>query len=587
MDLFGLNRFFSAPDRAQKQPRGPARFFRAFWDNLGCLLAGNFLTFLGSLPLALGVSLGLIYENAWITLLAGCLGGALAGVFWTPMLSLSIQALRGGTQGWLKRWRSAVVRALPASAAAGAVLGLLAGGLLAVGGFAAGLLTQGDRSPLLVWVIMALDLLLLSLAAALVFPALCAGESSPRAALELLLRDPLRTLAAAVGLLVWGLLLVGLFPVSVPFAVVIGFWPPALLCAQLMLPMLENCFDLSACTGADEEHSAPAVLTPKQRGEIFWRRRWPVVVILTVVFGLLLWGGTDFLIRKEPDVQIAVVHAQPLPDSVITALEEALAERVGDRNGDGKAVAQVNDYTVVFDGSAAEPDRQTAGSVLLTADLAAGANALYAVEDPEGFLARYGDRVDRSAPALWEDLAGLTTLEAGSFPDPEDMGKYKSGRKLLNGLTVLPAPDAGEELRAIAPVGFGTRAFDLDKLIAFFHENLDAFERLRTDVSQNGIPFQLTVWGGEVSLVSTEKGDVSRDDIAGFDSILSGMKALDITRVHYFSTDPVKMTLFFESNSEVATLYASYGSSEDEIGGQLYDCIPLYDQWLAFAMVAE
>lgn len=85
--------------------------------------------------------------------------------------------------------------------------------------------------------------------------------------------------------------------------------------------MLEDAFDLSACIGEEEKHSASASLAPGQRGEIFWRRRWPVVVILTVVFGLLLWGGADLLIRREPDVQIAVVRTQPLPDSVRTALE--------------------------------------------------------------------------------------------------------------------------------------------------------------------------------------------------------------------------------------------------------------------------
>lgn len=449
MDLFGLNRFFSAPDRAQKESKGPARFFRTFWDNLGGLLAGNLLTFAGFLPLALGVSLGLVYENAWITLLAGCLGGALAGVFWTPMLSLSVQALRGGTQGWFRRWRSGLARALPASAAAGAVLGLLGGGLLGVGGFASGLLAQGDRSPLPVWVIMALDLLLLSLAAALAFPALCAGDPSPRAALEMLLRDPLRTLAASVGLLAWGLLLVGLFPVSVPFATVLGFWPPALLCAQLMLPMLEDAFDLSACIGEEEKHSASASLAPGQRGEIFWRRRWPVVVILTVVFGLLLWGGADLLIRREPDVQIAVVRAQPLPDSVRTALEASLAALVGDRNGDGKALAQVNDYTMTFDGSAADADMQTAGSTLLVTDIAAGVSTLYLVEDPQGFLARYGDKVSGEHSALWKACPSLAALDAGTYTVLEDMASDLSGQELLAPLAVLPGRNAEDKLLEI------------------------------------------------------------------------------------------------------------------------------------------
>ena len=96
---------------------------------MGGLLAGNLLTFFGLLPLAMGVSLGLVYENVWITLASGAAGGAVAGVFWTALLSLSVQALRGGTREWFARWRHTAGKALLSSAAAGAVLGLLAGGL--------------------------------------------------------------------------------------------------------------------------------------------------------------------------------------------------------------------------------------------------------------------------------------------------------------------------------------------------------------------------------------------------------------------------------------------------------------------------
>lgn len=436
-------------DRERPPLKGPARYFQTLWDNLGALLGGNLLACAGFLPLALGVSLGLTFENFWLTLLGGVLGGALAALAWVPLLSLCIQSLRDGTRGWWRRWKAAFLLSPAPAALMGGLLGLPGSGLLLVGEQLARLAVGAVP---MVSAILLLDLLLLALAAAVYFPSLCVGERPPRAGLTLLLRGPLRTLGAAAGLLVWGGLLVGLFPVSVPFALVLGFWPPALLCAQLMLPMLEDAFGPSLCPGAEEmeaERPAGPALTLGERSEIFWRRRWPLVLGLAALTGLIFWGGNQLLNRQEPDVQIAVVHAQPLPDPVIAALEEALAEQVGDRNGDGTALVQVNDYTVVFDSSAAEPDRQTAGSALLTADLAAGQSALYAVEDPAGFLARYGDKVDARAAALWGDLAGLAALEAGSYPDPEDLSRNKAGRELLEGLTVLPAPDADEVLRAL------------------------------------------------------------------------------------------------------------------------------------------
>ena len=449
MDLFGLNRFTGGQEESRPQ-RGTARFFQAFWDNMGGLLTGNLLTFLGFLPLALGVSLGMIYENFFITLLSGCLGGAAAGIFWTPLLSLSVQAFRGGTRGWFRRWRHAAVKTLPASAVTGAVLGLLGGGLLSAGGFAGNLLAQGNRSPLPVWVILALDFFFLSFAAALIFPALCVGEKRIpfRTLWRFFAASPLQTLIAAGGTLFWCALLVSLFPVSVPFAVVIGFWPLSLLTAQLLLPALESTFSLPEPmeTGFPKGASNSTV---RQQGEIFWRRRWPVVVLLTACLGLLLWGGANFFIQREPDIQIAVVHAEPLPDNVRTALEDSLAALVGDLNGDGNALAQVNDYTMVFDGQAVDSDMQTAGATLLVTDVAAGVSSLYLTEAPQGFLERYADQVNAGHAALWQDCPVLSALDAGSYAVLEDMTADLPGRDLLDSLTVLPSRSAEDGILAV------------------------------------------------------------------------------------------------------------------------------------------
>ena len=142
---------------------------------------------------------------------------------------------------------------------------------------------------------------------------------------------------------------------------------------------------------------------------------------------------------REPDLQIAVVHTRPLPDGVRQALERSLADLVGDLNGDGTALVQVNDYTVVFDGAVADADLQTAGATLLATDLAMGDSALFLVEEPAGFLARYGDKVDPAGSALWADYPKLAGLDAGSRPALDGMGADVPGQELLGPLTVLPA----------------------------------------------------------------------------------------------------------------------------------------------------
>lgn len=424
---------------------GLNRYFQTLWDNLGGLLGGNLLTFLGFLPLALGLSLGLVYENIWIVLLSGLAGGAVAGIFWVPMLSLALQAFQWGTRGWFSRWRRAAGRFPLLSAGIGAALGLLCGGLGLVWLFAGRLLGQGEV-PFPVWLFLGADFLLLSLAAAVIFPVLCVREEKPaiKDFLTVLLSAPGRICAAGAGTLLWCGLGAALFPVSVPFALFLGFWPLALFTAQTTLPLLEGAFSVKF-EPVEEARS----LSARQRGEIFWRRRWPLVAGGVLCASLLLGTVNVLLSRREPDVQIAVVHAQPLPDGVRGALERSLADLVGDRNGDGRAVAQVNDYTVVFDGSAVSPDMQTAGSTLLVTDVAAGVSALYLVEDPQEFLGRYADQVNTGRIALWKDCPSLTALDAGSYAVLDDLTADLPGQDLLGALTVLPSRGAEDEILTI------------------------------------------------------------------------------------------------------------------------------------------
>lgn len=421
---------------------GLNRYLQALWDNLGGLLGSNFLTFLGFLPLALGISLGLVCENAWIVLLSGLVGGAIAGICWTPMLSLAFQALRSGTRNWFSRWRRTAKKSLLPSAGTGAVLGLLCGGLGLVWTFAGQMLGQG-AVPLPVWLFLGVDFLLLSLAAAVIFPVLCVREEKPafQDFLTVLLSGTGRVCAAGAGTLLWFGLGTALFPVSVPFALALGFWPLALFIAQMTLPVLEEHFSVKFEPLADVRD-----LSSRQRGEIFWRRHWPLVVGGVVCVSLILGMVNVLLSRREPDLEIAVVHAQPLPDSVRESLERSLAGLVGDRNGDGKALAQVNDYTVVFDGSAVSPDMQTAGTTLVVSDIAAGTSTLYLVEDPERFLARYGDKVNRGQIVPWSECPALAGLDAGVYSVLEDISTDLSGQSLLAPLIVLPSLSAEEEL---------------------------------------------------------------------------------------------------------------------------------------------
>ncbi len=435
----GLYSFWMPGSPAPEPQNGVSRYFRAFWDNLGKLLAANLLTFAGFLPFALLASLGLVYENLWLALSGGLLGGAVAGPFWTGSLSLSLLCFRGTPERWFSFWRRALGRNWKASAALGGALGGLISGLLFAGRFFLALTREGSLPAPFVWTFLALDFLLIALAAALLFPPLCL-EPRPfkeRVAEALGLFQPVHAAVAALVLLGWGALGVSLFPVSVPFAAVLGFWPVSLLEAQLLEPSAAPSFPAPE---ADERR-----LTRGEKAEIFWRRRGFLTLGILIALSLALGFVRVLVSRREPDAQIAIVHAEALPDSVLSALEGSLRALVGDRNGDGAAIVTVNDYVLQFDGAPRNADLQAAGVTRLVADLAAGDSALLAVEDAEGFLSWYGGEVEKDAARRWAEFPVLAALDAGVYSTIDEIETNRTGQSLLAGYTVYRPLRAPEE----------------------------------------------------------------------------------------------------------------------------------------------
>ncbi|MCD8367645.1 MAG: hypothetical protein LUC48_06425 [Clostridiales bacterium] len=453
-NFFGLNDLTHAPQEDKPPRTGAARYFQVLWENLGKLLLGNLLCCAGFLPAALGVSLGLVYENFWLALIGGAVGGAIAGPFWTAMVDLSLRCFANRVDEWFAGFRHTLSACWKPAALQGLAVGVLVAGLLTVGGFASDLMEGGTLPAPVVWVVLILDFFLAALAVTLLFPPLC-YQRQPlaqriRESLTLLTEAPLRTLAATLGLLLWCALLGSLFPVSVPLSAVLGVWPPALYVAQLQRPGLVEQY------GPQEEpperevpEGKPGHYTMSQRTEIWWRRHWGVVLALVAVISLALGVIQTVTSFREPDVQVAFVHADSLPDNVLSALETSLGELVGDLNGDGEVVVQVNDYQVVFDGSATDSDVQTAGSTLLVTDVAGGESSLFIVEDAEGFLELYADQMDTARATTWGESPVLSGLDAGTYSTVEDIDADLTGQELLAEYTVLPATGADSDVLAL------------------------------------------------------------------------------------------------------------------------------------------
>lgn len=425
----------------ENKKNGLIRFLAVFWEHLGTLLMVNVLCFVAFLPFALGVSLGLTFENFWIAVLGGALGGALACPVWIAGLRVCLCCYLETPMEWFALWRQTVISIGKPATLEGTAIGLLSGMLLSAWQFFSALTDQGTLPAPVVWIGLGLDCFLLAMMVVLLTVPLAFQKESFALRFSRGIRNLAEHMVAelicTVGLLLWCGLGVALFPTSVPFAAVLGFSPILLFLAQLQLPL----GDTSGIERFAME-AEPAVLPSKHRSPVL-----PLIILAVLI--LVLTGVGIAVTQQEPDLQVAVVHRDTLPDDVIAALEQSLEKLVGDQNGDGTIKVLINDYSVVFDGSAQDMDVQTAGMTRLVADLAAKDSSVFLLEDPEAFLENYGDLMNISSQQLWGANPILSALDAGEYILISDMDKIHTGQELLAGYTVVLALSCPEDVEAV------------------------------------------------------------------------------------------------------------------------------------------
>ncbi len=439
MNLFG-NLFNRSAPEGYTPKTGAARYFEVFWEHLGKMLGLNLLCFVCFLPLAMGISLGLTFENFWLTALGGLAGGFLACPAWISALGVCICCFLDLPISWFFLWKQNMKPCWRKAAREGSVFGAAAGCLLAAGQFLLDLVAVGNLPAPVVWLGLCFDLLVLVLLFVLLVLPLAVSTAPVKTrfqeSISYMITFPGRMLSATLGLLLWCMLGISLFPVSIPFAVVIGFWPLLLLLAQLWLPLL----DLSALEETAME--AEAAASPKEPKRRNLELLLGGLVLVSMLQGVILFYSA----YREPDLQIAVVHSEALPDSVAAALEASLEELVGDQNGDGSVQVVINDYVLVFDGSAADMDIQTAGMTQLVTDLNTKDSCIYIVEDEEGFLSAYADLMDTARQQRWSEVSVLSELDAGTYSILDDIQKDLSGHVLLSDYLVIPTLECSIEL---------------------------------------------------------------------------------------------------------------------------------------------
>lgn len=419
-----------SPNEPEK--KGFARFCQMVGRDLGQLLGTNLIVCVLCLPAALGVSLGVTLLSLPATVVCSLLTGLLVGPAMLLLADCALRSLQNDPSQWLPRAKQTLTAHWKSACGFGCIGTLVLGLLCFVSAFVFEVAAQQGYYPgLAVLVFLALDFLVLA-----VFSTLCAAvlplqapDSLLRRAGRLLLNTPIRCVAAGIVMLagIGGMLL--LFPVSVFWAVLFGFWLPGLAAMQTLFPVLRQEYGVQVRT-IPHPAAPDKILTAqeqKRRSRVnWWYYNWGIVVVAAMVIVGAAYVAHGLLTAVDPDYTVAVVTAEALPDDAVQRLQTALADYADDANGDGAVVVQVNNYTWSANAALTDMNGQMAGATQLNTDLANDESTIWILEDPEGFEQAYGALSEKLGADWagqlidWDEQPVLSALDLGSYNTTTD-----------------------------------------------------------------------------------------------------------------------------------------------------------------------
>ena len=424
-------------DPNEPEKKGFARFCQMVGRDLGQLLGTNLMVCVLCLPAALGVSLGITLLSLPLTVVCSAVTGLLVGIDGLLLAECCLRSLQNDPSQWLPRAKQSIAAHWKSACAVGAVGTLLLGLLCFVSAFLFEAAAQQGYYPgLAVLVFLALDFLVLAVGGTLCMAALPLEGSGHlsfpallRRAGRLLLTVPGRCVLAGVIMLagIGGMIL--LFPVSVFWAVLFGFWLPGLAAMQTLFPVLRQEYGVQVRTiprPAAPEKPLTAQEQKKKARANWWYYNWGIVAVAALVIVGVAYVAHGLLTTVDPDYTVAVVTAEALPDEAVQRLQTALADYAEDANGDGAVVVQVNNYTWSADAALTDMNGQMAGATQMNTDLANGESKIWILEDPEGFEQAYGALSEKLGADWqtklipWSDLPALSALELGSYNTAAD-----------------------------------------------------------------------------------------------------------------------------------------------------------------------
>lgn len=435
-------------DPNQPEKKGFARFCEMVGRDLGQLLGTNLMVCVLILPAALGVSLGVTLLSLPLTLVLGAATGTLAGGAALLAADCSLRSLQNDPSQWLPRAGQTLATRWKTAAALGAVGTAILGALCFVVAFVFEAAAQQGYYPgLAVLLFLALDLLVFALVFTLSAAALPLEDATTlslgrllRRSFSLALEAPGRCMAASLVMLagIGGIIL--LFPVSVFWAVLFGFWLPMLAAMQTLFPVLRACYgvEVRVIQRPSQTERSLTEREQKQRAHAnWWYYHWGIVAAAAVLTVSVVYAAHGLLTAVDPDCTVALVSGQALPDEAVNALQTELARYAEDINGDGVVIVQVNNYTWSANAALTDMNGQMAGATQMNTDLANHESVLWILEDPAGFEQAYGVLSEmlgedwESALIRWDSQPTLAQLALGSYATAADGSTREEVQQVL------------------------------------------------------------------------------------------------------------------------------------------------------------
>jgi len=208
----------------------------------------------------------------------------------------------------------------------------------------------------------------------------------------------------------------------------------------------------------------------------WYYHKWYVIVgavLLFIVCSLI--GNALGLFKPAPDLQIAYVGKNALPQDTISALQELFTSLAGDYNGDGEIIVQVNQY--IRDGQTTDAEAahyQYASEITLIGDISDCESYFFLLDDPQDFQQEYqllaapdgscpsqADYSTQDKTIRWADCPLLSKAEMGSYTETA-AGKDISG--------------SNQEL--LQELYLGRRCFYTDQTVEHLEESIVLWEKL-------------------------------------------------------------------------------------------------------------